>query len=178
MNYSPAVIANSLGKYFSEVGSNFANKIPASKKCINDYLNNIPLNEKSLFMQPTTENEVLKLIGSLPNKGSSGFDEISNIILKEIKMEITPILVHIFNESIVKGIFPESMKLAHIVPLYKGKEKYLSENYRPISLLITLSKLLEKIVYNRTYNFLNDTEQIYVKQFGFRKKHSCGKRSK
>ena len=173
MNYNPTVIANSLGKYFSEVGANFANKIPASNKSITDYLNNIPFNEKSLFMQPTTESEVLKLIGSLPNKSSSGFDEISNIILKEIKIEIAPILVYVFNESIVKGIFPESMKLAHIVPLYKGKEKYLPENYRPISLLITLSKLLEKIVYTRTYNFLNDTDQIYAKQFGFRKKHSC-----
>ena len=65
------------------------------------------------------------------------------------------------------------MKLAHIVPLHKGKEKYLSENYRPISLLLTISKLLEKIVYNRTYSFLSDTDQIYAKQFGFRKRHSC-----
>ena len=173
MHYNPTVIANSLGKYFSEVGSNFAKKIPAPTKCINEYLNKIPINKKSLFMKPTTGKEVLKLIGSLPNKSSSGFDEISNIILKEIKEEITPILVHIFNESIVKGIFPESMKLAHIVPLYKSKEKYLSENYRPISLLLTVSKLLEKIVYTRTYSFLSDTNQIYAKQFGFRKRHSC-----
>ena len=84
-----------------------------------------------------------------------------------------PILMHIFNESVARGVFPESMKLSHIVPLYKGKEKYLSENYRPISLLITVSKLLEKIVYNRTYSFLSDIDQIYAKQFGFRERHSC-----
>ena len=101
MNYNPAVIANSLGKYFSEVGSNFAGKIPVPAKNINEYLKKIPHSEKSLFMTPTTEKEVLKLICSLPNKMSSGFDEISNMILKEIKEEITPILVHIFNESIV-----------------------------------------------------------------------------
>ena len=173
MNFNPSVIANSLGKYFSEVGSTLAEKIPPPEKEIKEYLKLIPVNEKSLFMTPTTEREILKLIGSLPNKSSSGFDEISNIILKEIKNEITPILVHIFNESIANGIFPDSMELAHIIPLYKGKEKYLSENYRPISLLITVSKLLEKIVYKRTYSFLSNTNQIYSKQFGFRKRHSC-----
>ena len=173
MNFNPTVIANNLGKYFSEVGSKFVGKIPAPTKSINEYLKKIPINQKSLFMTPTTESEILKLIGSLPNKSSSGYDEISNIILKEIKKEITPILVHIFNESIVKGIFPENMKVAHIVPLYKGKEKYLAENYRPISLLITVSKLLENVVYARNYSFLSDTDQIYAKQFGFRKLHSC-----
>ena len=173
MNFNPLLIANNLGKYFSEVGSTFAEKIPPPNKEIKEYLKMIPVNEKSLFMRPTSEKEIVKLIGALPNKSSSGFDEISNIILKEIKTEVAPILVYVFNESIVKGIFPESMKLAHIVPLYKGKEKYLSENYRPISLLITISKLLEKIVYKQTYSFLSNTNQIYSKQFGFRKRHSC-----
>ena len=65
------------------------------------------------------------------------------------------------------------MKYAEVFPLHKGKEKYLSTNYRPISLLITISKILEKVVYVRTYNFLNNTGQIYESQYGFRAKHSC-----
>ena len=65
------------------------------------------------------------------------------------------------------------MKLAEIVPLYKGKEKFLCNNYRPISLLITISKILEKVVYERTYAFLNKTGQLFESQYGFRSKHFC-----
>ena len=65
------------------------------------------------------------------------------------------------------------MKLAEVVPLYKNKEIYLCNNYRPISLLITMSKVLEKLVYKRTYSFLNNTRQISDSQYGFRSKHSC-----
>ena len=65
------------------------------------------------------------------------------------------------------------MKLAELVPLYKGKEHYLETNYRPISLLTTMSKVLEKIVYQRVYTFLQETGQLYENQFGFRESHSC-----
>ena len=65
------------------------------------------------------------------------------------------------------------MKKADIVPLYKSKDKQECSNYRPISLLITLSKLLEKIVYKRVYQFLEKTGQIFPSQYGFRTFHSC-----
>ena len=65
------------------------------------------------------------------------------------------------------------MKYAEVVPLYKGKEKDLSVNYRPISLLVTISKILEKIVYMQTYDFLDTSGQLYSSQYGFRSKHSC-----
>ena len=79
----------------------------------------------------------------------------------------------IFNESLNNGIFPEIMKLAEVVPLHKGKEKSEKSNYRPISLLLTISKILEKIMYARTYSFLIETNQLYQSQYGFRKRHSC-----
>ena len=68
------------------------------------------------------------------------------------------------------------MKKAEVVPLYKGKEKDLSANYanyRPISLLLTISKILEKIIYKRTYNFLDNNGQLFNSQYRFRSKHSC-----
>ena len=78
-----------------------------------------------------------------------------------------------FNLSMLEGVFPEKMKLAEVVPLYKSKEKYLTNNYRPISLLITISKLLEKVIYKRTYSFLQATDQLYDSQYGFREGNSC-----
>ena len=72
-----------------------------------------------------------------------------------------------------KGIFPEVMKLADTVPLYKNKEKYLVDNYRPISLLITLSKILEKLMHKRDYRHLEENNLIYNSQYGFLLRHSC-----
>ena len=71
------------------------------------------------------------------------------------------------------GVFPEMMKLAEVVPLYKSKEQFLTSNYRQISLLITISKILEKIIYKRTYEFLDKNNQFYNSQYGFRSQHSC-----
>ena len=71
------------------------------------------------------------------------------------------------------GEFPNIMKLAEVVPLYKNKEHYLERNYRPISLLTTISMILEKIMYQRVYSFLQNTGQIYSNQYGFRANHSC-----
>ena len=171
--YESQKIANTFGNYFATVGEKFANKIPKPNRNIEEYLAKIRQNENSLFMNLCTESEVLKLIGQLPRKASGGHDNISNILLKEIGPTILPVLVEIFNESIKNGIFPNTMKLAEVIPLYKGKERYIESHYRPISLLTTISKLLEKIVCKRVYDFLNKTGQINPSQYGFRAHHSC-----
>ena len=107
-----------------------------------------------------TEEEVRKLIETLPNKASSGYDNINNILLKTLCSSIASPLSKIFNLSISKGVFPEKMKRAETSPLYKGKETYYTNNYRPISLLLTISNILEKVIYKRTYKFLNSDKSV------------------
>ena len=126
-----------------------------------------------MFLFPTCEKEIKKIVSTLPSKASSGHDNISNILLKEIIDQLAHVLVEVFNKSMAMGEFPSIMKLAEVVPLYKGKEHYLENNYRPISLLTTISKILEKIMYHRVYSFLHETGQIYKNQYGFRANHSC-----
>ena len=75
--------------------------------------------------------------------------------------------------SLEQGIFPDLMKKAEVIPLYKGKDRELCMNYRPISPLLTISKILEKIMYKRTYDFLDGNGQFYNSQYSFRSKHSC-----
>ena len=171
--YDSVGITNNLCKYFANIGENLSSKIPKSNKSINEYLAKIKRNEKSLFLRPTSEQEINKIIEKLPNKNSSGYDNISNILLKKLKFPLLKPLNIIFNKSISSGIFPEKMKLADVFPLHKGKEKFLPTNYRPISLLLTISKVLEKLIYIRTYSFLNENDQLYVSQYGFRNNHSC-----
>ena len=130
-------------------------------------------NKSSIFLNPTDIWEIKRTVNKLPVKKSSGHDNISNILLKEIIDSIAPALSIVFNKSMVAGEFPNIMKLVEIVPLYKGKKHYLETNYRPISLLTTMSKVLEKIVYQRVDTFLQETGQLYENQFGFRESHSC-----
>ena len=166
-------IANEFGKYFSNVGKEFAGRVKDSKHKITYYNNKIIRNPKSIYFHHTSEAEIKLLIENLPNKTSSGYDNISNILLKKLCTTITLPLSLIFNLSITNGVFPSRMKLSETTPLYKGKETYYTTNYRPISLLLTISKLLEKIVYKRTYEFLDQTDQFYNSQYGFRTSHSC-----
>ena len=172
-DYNAKRICNRFAKFFASVGENFAAKIPPASKSAQDYLKLLQTSQASLFLNPTDVNEVVALVSQLPNKSSSGHDNISNILLKKIIQPLAPVLVEVFNKSMTLGEFPTVMKLAEIVPLYKNKENFLETNYRPISLLTTISKILEKIMYKRIYLFLQNTGQIYENQYGFRANHSC-----
>ena len=127
--HNPEDITNKLGKYFSTVGREFAEKITSPNKNINEYLCLIRSNEKTLFLHPTTPCKLLKVMKKLPIKRSSGHDGINNIVLKEISEYICIPLTELFNKSMTIGVFPDAMKIAEVVPLYKGKSRYEVENY-------------------------------------------------
>ena len=126
-----------------------------------------------MVMKLTSQNEIEKSIDSLPNKISCGHDKISNILLKHLKKYISYPLMLIFNQSIATGCFPSQMKVAEVIPLYKGKERDEVINYCPVSLLVMISKLLEKIVYTRTFQYLDQNQVLYDSQYGFCSKRSC-----
>ena len=171
--YSGDVIVNTMAKYFANVGRTFAEKIQKPSRSVADYLKFLQSNSKSLFFNPSTEEEIHKIINELPSKRSSGVDNISNVLLKELSSFLCKPLCLITNQSMQIGIFPDLMKLAEVIPLYKGKSREYETNYRPISLLTTMSKVVEKVVYSRVYNFLSLTGQICETQYGFRANHSC-----
>ena len=150
----PKEIANELAHYFANVGDKLSTALPESKRNITAYLKKIPTCPQSMYATPTTPTEIDTIIRRLASKQSSSYDIISNQMLKWLCPVITLPLCIIFNKSLQEGHFPNRMKLAEIVPLYKGGDESLSNNYRPISLLLTISKVLEKVVYVRTYNFL------------------------
>ena len=166
-------ISNLFGQYFTEIGEKIASKGGNSTTPINSFLHKIPKQNKSVFLTPCNEKEIKTLITKLPAKMSSGNDDISNVILKEIGDTILTSLMVIFNKSLETGVFPSDMKIADISPLFKSGSKYLLNNYQPISLLPTISKLLEKIMHSRIYNFLDTNNSFFKSQYGFRKCHSC-----
>ena len=107
---------------------------------------------------------------NLPSKLSSGFDSISCRLTKEIKSCIAEPLKTIINKSFTEGTFPKCLKQANVVPLYKKKARTDPTNYRPVSLLNSLSKVIEKVIYRRIYQFMDD--KLCWNQFGFRPNHS------
>ena len=173
LKHDPDSITNGLCTFFSNIGETYATKIGQPETNINEYIEQIDPNPQSLFFSPTTRHEVKELILKLPQKMSSGHDNISNVLLKKLCTSIASPLSIIFNKSLEEGLFPEDMKMADVVPLFKSKDRSECTNYRPISLLLTISKLLEKIVYRRTYKFLERHDNLYVSQYGFREGHSC-----
>ncbi len=100
------------------------------------------------------------------------FNNLSPYFIKKIMTYIVTPIQHILNLSFSTGVVPEQLKMAKVVPVYKSGDKMSCDNYRPISLLNTFSKIMEKIVANRIITFLNDNNLISKWQFGFRKKHS------
>ena len=166
-------IANEFAKYYSTIGTKLMNRVNPLEISINSYINKIKNNKKTLYLRPTTSVELEKIIMNLKNKTSTGFDEISNIMLKWLCPSIVFPLSIVFNKSLEEGVFPDLMKLSDVIPLYKNKERFLCNSYCPISLLLTISKILEKVIYKRVYNFLQETRQITNNQFGFRSSHSC-----
>ena len=115
---------------------------------------------------------MLDIASKIKSKNSCGPDNISSRLLKEILPIIADPLCYLFNLSFQTGFIPPRFKLAKVVPVYKSGDRHLFTNYRPISLLSSLSKLLEKIVAKQMYAFLYINNILYEHQYGFRKSHS------
>ena len=166
----PIEIAQTFNEYFTNIGPELASSIDSNVGHFTEYVSEHA--ETSLFFKPTTENEILKIVQSLELGKACGYDEVSVNLLKKIIFYIVSPLNHIFNLSFTSGIFPDAMKIAKIIPIFKNDDPTEIKNYRPISLLPILSKVLEKLAYNRLYKFLTDNNLLNPNQFGFRKGYS------
>ena len=112
--------------------------------------------------------EVFNLIQKIPSNKASGLDNISARLLKEASPIVTRSLTFIINQSITTGIFPNAWKRARVSPIFKEDLKTDPNNYRPISVLPVVSKLIERVVFNRLYEYLNNNRLLTESQSGFR----------
>ena len=129
-------------------------------------------NTNSFRFSRISETEILNICKQLKPKLSSGADFISTKLLKEIAPLIITPLHYLLNLSLETGFVPPELKLAKIIPVFKDGDRHEYTNYRPISLLSSISKLLEKIVSRQLLRFLKVNEIIYKHQYGFRAGHS------
>ena len=140
-------IANHFKNYFSSVADSLAKKSPKSSIPFTNYLTSSI--SSSIFLKPTSCQEIKNVISTLKPKLSNGADKIPLKIIKFIPENVLNLLAWIFNLSLQQGKFPEKFKIAKIIPIHKKGDPKDVNNYRPISLLSSFSKILEKIVHCR-----------------------------
>ena len=126
----------------------------------------------SLSMDPVDGEEVCKVISQFKLNKACGPSSIPAQILFHMQVELAKPISWIANICFITGIHPDKLKLAKVIPIFKKGSKLSAANYRPISLLSNINKIIEKLVFSRVLSFLEKNNVIYEKQFGFRPKHS------
>ena len=166
------VIADQFLIFFSNIGSTLSEaiKLDDSTLAFTNYLSN-PTEYRFNFSK-ITERETLTIINNLKSKNSSGKDEISNKLLKSTKCEISKPLTIIINQSLKTGIFLDALKVAKVKPLFKKGDNCCLNNYRPISVLPTISKIFERVMYIQLCTYFNVNNLLSEQQYGFRSQHS------
>ena len=167
---NPYDIANTFNNYFASIAETTKKNVKYLHKHFSDYLSNE--NSSTIFLQPTDKEEIANFMSSLNSNKASGPNSIPYRILFLLKNEISKQLADLFNLSFMTGVFPSVLKTAKVVCVFKKDSKLDYSNYRPISLLSNVEKILEKIMYKREYTFLNKNSIIYNLQFGFRQQYS------
>ena len=168
--FSAKEIAGELNDYFVTVGPKLATKIPETQINLKEFLGE--KNDKSLFWRPVTEQEVFDILFALDSKKSHGYDNLPVKLLKDAASFVCKPLLYIFNLSLETGIYPQALKMAKVTPIYKKGPKSDPGNYRPISVLPIIGKVLEKIVNDRLVDFFESNDIFYKHQYGFRKRYS------
>ena len=94
-------------------------------------------------------------------KNSAGFDNISSKLLKNCATLLIAPITALINQSLVKGIFPDLLKIAKVIPIYKKGDEHVFDNYRPISLLPTISKIFEKVAHMQLFEYLTLNKLLF-----------------
>ena len=171
MESDKQVIANKFNEFFTTIGPKLANNIQnTSHLNYKDYLK-LYCSSKLSFKTINKE-DTIKIINNLKSKSSCGFDGLSTNLLKLVGNDIADVLTLIINQSLSTGIFPDALKIAKVLPIFKKGQANIFDNYRPISILPAISKVFEKVAFNQVYDYFKTNKLLYKSQYGFRKKHS------
>ena len=163
-------IADGFNSFLGGIGPELASSFPETHNSFQNFLG--PQNQENFIFSEVTPLLLSSIAGKLKPKTSSGPDNISTKLLKIMLPIITIPVCHIFNLSLQTGFIPSRLKIAKVVCVFKSGDKHLYTNYRPISLLNSFSKLLEKIVAKQLTGFLIKHSILYKHQYGFRQGHS------
>ena len=157
-------------EHFVSIGDKLARSIqPGNEQFPTAHIQ--PATVKFRF-KPISVLQVTKVIKKLVNSKATGIDGIPNKALKECAEKIAPSLTDIFNFSIETGVFSDDSKVGRVAPVYKSGEEDDLNNYRPISVLPTVARVFERMIYGQVYDYFTSNKLLGNQQFGFRTLHS------
>ena len=166
--------AMSFNNYFSTIGLSTNQSVGSSRRTAREFFEKFKERATEVIDEEDfTDENVMEACKQLNAKKSCDAFELSQgVVLSDVCL-LLPAIKHIANCSFNSGIFPDQLKIARVIPVYKGKgDKFLFTNYRPISLLPAFSKILEKMMYNKLFHFLVRYRILFKSQYGFRKGHN------
>jgi hypothetical protein len=169
-------IANAISSYFDTIAykqlkdTDTASEFIFNKDSFKSSMSIGPMND--IIYAPVTGKELKDIFKSLRNKKSSGYDGISVKLMKLSMPYIRSPLLYTCNRALSTGIFPARLKYSQIHPIYKKGEEVEISNYRPISVLTSFSKIVEKVIFNRLYAHVSLNNILSVEQHGFGRKGS------
>ena len=166
----PVQVAEVFNKHFTTIGQKIAKAFGKGNKDARGILQK--KTDKSFQLDLVTSNFVKIQLQNLKTNKAIGLDKISARLLKDSADIIAPSLQALINKSFLEGKFPKNWKSAKVVALFKSGDKSNCDNYRPISILPTISKIIERAVHKQFYEFLQVNNLLFKDQFGFRNKMS------
>lgn len=155
-------MANHCNEYFSNIGLQMLGKIPQVD--LTDSLESV---NRSIFLAPVTDGELIQHVSSLKTNSAPGFDGITVELIKNMHQYLLEPLKHVYNLIFKTGIVPSHFKKSIIIPIYKSGKKNKISNYRPISLISNFAKVFEKCLKNRLTNFFTKNGLLSKNQYGF-----------
>ena len=168
-------IVDSLNKHFVNISSySDVNTVDNSQFLrLKTYVDSKLHPSTQFVVKEITPFKVMKIVKSIKNTKIVGIDDILSRVFKLATDALSIPIASIINNSIKQNIFPEELKHAKVVPVYKKGVVDDPHNYRPISVLPCISKVFEKHICNQLQEFFNKTNILHSTQSGFRKGHSC-----
>lgn len=160
----PKQIVNTFNNFFASIGEE-SSREAKGQPVVNP-------SENTLFLRPLDCQETHRIIQNLKNKRSHGIDELPPSLIRQCADELAVPFCVLINQSFDEGTFPDQLKKAIIKPLFKKNSKTDPNNYRPIALLPTASKIFEKAMCDRVYSFCERYKIFDESQNGFRKHRS------
>ena len=157
--------SNELNSFYCSIASKLSANI-SNKYDFHKYMSHVSVSN-SFYFSPTNVEETKRTITKIKNKKSHGWDDLAVKIFEKLPDCVLSILAESVNLSFLSGRFPQCLKLATIIPIFKGGDKNQPSDFRPIALLPTLSKIVEKLVKERMISFLDKNMILSKEQFGF-----------
>lgn len=170
-------VANCFNRFFTTVADNLIKELPVqtvlyNDKLVKEYYANCGVTLGGFSFNKVNETTVYKKLTDLKCNKATGLDNIPARFIKDSANFITPVVTHILNLSIGQAKVPDELKQARVFPLFKKGSRFECNNYRPVSILSSLSKVFEKILFDQIEEYIFKCNILYELQSGFRRMHS------